>query len=381
MNNLIKKILGIPTESAIPKVEPKYSSQEFSNKYNKFLVELDQFLGVKRIDLYEDITKFNKFYRKNLETQVRHRFFKENTVPLTEIGLELETEFLVLELEFKRFLYLTTVFKNVPMFSEEVDELWHCSLMFTENYQNFCREMLGRDRFIHHAPSMNDFSEPEYDSRAFFDLIYSSVFNITPFSEDIWGQMFTCKLSEEFSTDLIHAGKVHLKKKELENLVFVENIDPVENELEEKYFRKPGSNPSKIISNSMINHALEGEKLAKNRVIYSQWPSKEILNEKDKHQELLISTIIGWSWLYHSPLEVEAGIKEDKGTEADSNYNTVNTETIESPVVQSSTHNSSNYSSCGSSSCRSSSNNGSSSCSSSSCSSGSSSSSCSSCSS
>lgn len=56
------------------------------------------------------------------------------------------------ERELKRYLIISAINYPTPidMFSKEVDHLWHTFILFTEEYEKYCKEMFGR--FIHHAP-------------------------------------------------------------------------------------------------------------------------------------------------------------------------------------------------------------------------------------
>lgn len=60
------------------------------------------------------------------------------------------------ERELKRYLILCV--ENlpiaVPMFSPEVDDLWHTFLLFTKDYEKYCKEILGE--FIHHVPKTHE---------------------------------------------------------------------------------------------------------------------------------------------------------------------------------------------------------------------------------
>ncbi len=64
------------------------------------------------------------------------------------------------------------------MFSEEVDEVWHDMLLFTQKYQRFSEKFLGR--MLHHTPNAKH--DPAPQERAFFDWIFSQMFEITQFS-------------------------------------------------------------------------------------------------------------------------------------------------------------------------------------------------------
>jgi len=53
--------------------------------------------------------------------------------------------------EMKRFLYLCGTSNDGPFApSTPIDEAWHAFILFTEDYENFCKEFFGR--FIHHRP-------------------------------------------------------------------------------------------------------------------------------------------------------------------------------------------------------------------------------------
>lgn len=62
----------------------------------------------------------------------------------------------------KRFLALSTLV-NVPLApSPVIDDGWHEFLMYTEDYQRFCRDCVGK--FIHHRPT-DPSGEPEEELR------------------------------------------------------------------------------------------------------------------------------------------------------------------------------------------------------------------------
>jgi len=49
-------------------------------------------------------------------------------------------------------IYLRGGFKFVSMPSQVVDDLWHEFILYTRNYQQFCRKAFGR--FFHHTPAV-----------------------------------------------------------------------------------------------------------------------------------------------------------------------------------------------------------------------------------
>lgn len=55
--------------------------------------------------------------------------------------------------ELKRYLALKAFLhgSSVPMFSKDVDEVWHAFILFTREYEQFCKETFGS--FVHHVPT------------------------------------------------------------------------------------------------------------------------------------------------------------------------------------------------------------------------------------
>jgi hypothetical protein len=53
--------------------------------------------------------------------------------------------------EFRRYLGMRRVFdRSFPMFSDQVDQVWHTALLFTDLYADLCQAVFGR--FEHHDP-------------------------------------------------------------------------------------------------------------------------------------------------------------------------------------------------------------------------------------
>ncbi|GAA3401322.1 hypothetical protein ACFFNY_14265 [Paenibacillus hodogayensis] len=104
-----------------------------------------------------------------------------------------EAEYAWKLLELKRYLLMNAVLKGVPMFSPEVDDLWHEMLMFTREYERFCLQWNGRT--VHHAPHGE--AVPIPGERAWFDWAYSQMFTPTPYSGCIWRGFFLYPLDGE----------------------------------------------------------------------------------------------------------------------------------------------------------------------------------------
>ena len=75
--------------------------------------------------------------------------------------------------------------REIPMFSELVDEYWHTFILFTKDYFAFCRA-LGMP-YIHHEPAGDDVAE-EGPSYAEFCSLYEQAFQ-QPLPE-VWNLRF-----------------------------------------------------------------------------------------------------------------------------------------------------------------------------------------------
>ena len=111
--------------------------------------------------------------------QVRQRFLQENP-KLSEDEFEWRL------FELKRYFLLSNILKTTPMFSQEVDEVWHTMILFTQRYQTFSERFLGQ--MLHHTPNTNP--KPAPQDRAFFDWAFSQLFQITKYSWKTWGSFF-----------------------------------------------------------------------------------------------------------------------------------------------------------------------------------------------
>jgi hypothetical protein len=66
-----------------------------------------------------------------------------------ETGLSADAFYAVLP-EYQRFMALSSAYRGLGMFSEQVDALWHAHILNTLRYQEFCAQVIGR--FVHHLP-------------------------------------------------------------------------------------------------------------------------------------------------------------------------------------------------------------------------------------
>jgi uncharacterized membrane protein YgcG len=117
--------------------------------------------------------------------QVRYRFLQEHPK-------QTEDEFEWRLFELKRYFLLSNMLKETPMFSAEVDEVWHTMLLFTQKYQTFSDRFVGK--MLHHTPNTSPTPAPQ--ERAFFDWVFSHLFTITEYSWKSWGNFFRYPLDK-----------------------------------------------------------------------------------------------------------------------------------------------------------------------------------------
>lgn len=144
-----------------------------------------------------------------------------------------EHEFQLLLFELKRFFIMCSLLKNVPMFSDKVDDIWHVMLLFTKEYDEFSHKFCGQ--FIHHVPVEK--RTPQPNERAWFDLIYTQLFKCTSYSPVAWGGFFRNPLDLIQLQEIRSSSILELKKKyfrEEANHVLVQTfIQQLKNEIED----------------------------------------------------------------------------------------------------------------------------------------------------
>lgn len=94
-------------------------------------------------------------------------------------------------LEFKRYMGLAAIgYRGLPVPSQQVDNVWHAFLMFTQEYALFCRKAVGF--FVHHVPGAPG-RKPLNSERTL--QVYKRVFG----SElpEVSGDCVTCRASSK----------------------------------------------------------------------------------------------------------------------------------------------------------------------------------------
>lgn len=216
----------------------------FGKKQPKLLIENipDQLGLLENVPKNILIEKLNSSLEDEYKNHVKKRFLKENS-NCTEADFEWRL------FELKRYFLLAKILKKVPMFSEEVDEVWHSMILFTKDYEQFSNRFYGN--MLHHYP--NTSQEPAPQDRAFFDWVFSQLFSITEFSWKSWGDFFKEPLDKktlaEFRTmsieDLIHK---YFKNNEENAAIITYLIEQMKQQLgeaESRYQKDPKGDFSK----------------------------------------------------------------------------------------------------------------------------------------
>lgn len=100
--------------------------------------------------------------------------------------------------EWKRYLVMVSILPYVPMYSRDVDVIWHEMLMFTKDYEQFSKKLVGNT--LHHQPHGAGELKFVPDDRAWFDLIFSLLFEPTKYTNYTWGKF----LKHPVSVPVIH---------------------------------------------------------------------------------------------------------------------------------------------------------------------------------
>lgn len=88
--------------------------------------------------------------------------------------------------EYKKFIFLISIAEHPLTPSDQVDQVWHLHLIYTESYWiDFCKNVVGRE--IHHGPTKGGVSEKVKYNNWYEETkkLYESKFQCAP-PEDIW---------------------------------------------------------------------------------------------------------------------------------------------------------------------------------------------------
>ncbi|MBA4494907.1 hypothetical protein ACFO25_03885 [Paenactinomyces guangxiensis] len=184
-----------------------YRSAKKSNR-NRLYVLTD--LGIQnhsesfKKDMCTLISHLEASLPEHYTEQVKERVIREHKISLTEW----ENRWF----EWKRYLVMIALLKSVPMFSRDVDDVWHEMLMFTREYDEFSRKFLKTK--LHHVPNAPDQPFNPHE-RAWFDIVYTLLFKPTKYSISVWGSFLKHPLSQELVNDLENGSFDQLSSKYL----------------------------------------------------------------------------------------------------------------------------------------------------------------------
>ncbi|MET1031186.1 hypothetical protein [Domibacillus tundrae] len=152
--------------------------------------ELSQTLGMRLEEGYPLVNRLNDAWNYAPAAAVKDR--------LSGKGVISNEEYDWYELELKRFFCLSAIMKNVPMYNEKADAIWHDMILFTKDYADFCEQFNGA--MIHHTPTDKAFKTKASASheRAVYELVYSILFDPHSASELIQGPFGYCLLDKQF---------------------------------------------------------------------------------------------------------------------------------------------------------------------------------------
>lgn len=120
--------------------------------------------------------------KKKYQNALDKEYLLKAHMEFLEENPELENDSKRLWIEAHRFLFMAGIFKNVEMFSEEVDHIWHAMLHFEKDYETFSHNFIGRK--IEHIPHGEKVHKPK--ERALFDILYILLFQVSSNNIKIW---------------------------------------------------------------------------------------------------------------------------------------------------------------------------------------------------
>lgn len=123
-------------------------------------------------------------------------------------------------LEYKKFMFLICISKHPLTPSDQVDQVWHLHLIYTESYwTDFCKDTLGK--FIQHGPTKGgDKEKIKYSN--LYELtkeLYELNFKNSP-PEDIWPSSKIRFGQINFSRVNLHTNWVIPKPKFIRKWIF-----------------------------------------------------------------------------------------------------------------------------------------------------------------
>ncbi|MGX5609497.1 hypothetical protein ACWKTZ_24305 [Bacillus cereus] len=190
--NYILPVVGVGLSIAAYKVVKNKKKNKENSAINTEIIfptyEIPKHLGVqKNLDLEELVERLEESMNPEFMQSVKERVLRGQLIDESQYDWYL--------LELKRFFIMSSVLKNVPMYNEKVDEIWHEMLMFTKSYERFGQEFLGD--MIHHEPNVGQSIRNPESERAWFEYIYSELFEVGEYTRLIYGNFFQYPIDKE----------------------------------------------------------------------------------------------------------------------------------------------------------------------------------------
>jgi hypothetical protein len=190
--HMIELLIGLAAGLFIGiKMKPQMKKQRRVRSSNAAEIKIPFDLGIKK-----DVSYSNElnYLSQKLENALDSTYLEHVKNRVIANNLWSEKEFELYLYGLKQYFLLNAMLKTVPMFSKEVDIIWHEMLMFTRGYENFCNRYIGE--MIHHVPSIGKDRMEDEVQRAEFDWLYSQFFEVNEVSNYIFKKFYLFKMDK-----------------------------------------------------------------------------------------------------------------------------------------------------------------------------------------
>lgn len=174
----------------------------------------DQYFEEAILDVYQHL---QKSYPEHYKERVKERIIREQHITIEDF----ENRWF----EWERYLVMNALLPSVPMYSREVDLIWHEKLMFTREYEQFSKRFFTM--MLHHKPHSLKEQKLVPEQRAWFDLVYLLLFEPTKYSLATWGPFLKHPVSQRLIHDFRGLSDEQLQQKYL-NVQVAKNVPDVD---------------------------------------------------------------------------------------------------------------------------------------------------------
>ena len=142
-----------------------------------------------RLKEYKKIEISIESLKRNFPDKVLQRY-KEDFSKTNEYDEWIKAE--TIKNEWIKYVFLSVHSKkNVPMFSKEVDDFWHTFLLFTQEYDTFCKHLPEKFHHIPYGKSQGCPNECQYREKLDFINSYNKLYGINP-NPNVWKALAPC---------------------------------------------------------------------------------------------------------------------------------------------------------------------------------------------